>query len=77
MKEYVTDLQSKIEIDKPTSQTIYGVLEKVWYKYYSHIIESIQSYLPKGYHDEFLIPITFEALKKYRLEEIDCHVALH
>jgi len=72
LREYVTDLQSKIENETITSpESIYGVLEKVWYKYYSHIIESIQSYLPKGYHDEFLIPITFESLKSYLPEAIN------
>ncbi|WP_029271667.1 Z1 domain-containing protein [Flavobacterium sp. KJJ] len=70
--EYVTDLQSKIENETLTStESIYSVLEKVWYKYYSHIIESIESYLPKGYHDEFLIPITFESLKSYLPDAIN------
>ncbi|BFM43258.1 Z1 domain-containing protein [Flavobacterium sp. CFS9] len=72
LREYVTDLQSKIENETITSpESIYGVLENIWYKYYSHIIESIESYLPKGYHDEFLIPITFESLKSYLPEAIN------
>jgi len=72
LKEYVTDLQSKIENETHTSpESIYGVLEKVWYKYYSHIIESIESYLPTGYHDEFLIPITFDSLKNYLPDAIN------
>lgn len=72
LREYVTDLQSKIENETHTSpESIFGVLEKVWLKYYSHIIESIQSYLPKGYHDEFLIPITFESLKSYLPDAIN------
>lgn len=72
LKEYVADLQSKIENETHTSsESIYGVLENVWYKYYSHIVESIDSYLPKGYHDEFLIPITFESLKNYLPDAIN------
>lgn len=72
LKDYVTDLQSKIENETHTSlESIYGTLEKIWYKYYSHIVESIESYLPKGYHDEFLIPITFNSLKNYLPEAIN------
>lgn len=72
LRDYVTNLQSKIENETHTSpESIYGVLEKVWYKYYSHIIESIESYLPIGYHDEFLIPITFDSLKNYLPDAIN------
>lgn len=72
LKDYVTDLQSKIENETHTSsKSIYNTLEKIWYKYYSHIVESIEAYLPKGYHDEFLIPITFDSLKNYLPEAIN------
>lgn len=72
LRDYVTNLQSKIENETHTSpESIYGVLEKVWYKYYSHIIESIESYLPTGYHDEFLIPITFDSLKNHLPDAIN------
>lgn len=72
LRDYVTNLQSKIENETHTSpESIYGVLEKIWYKYYSHIIESIESYLPTGYHDEFLIPITFDSLKNYLPDAIN------
>lgn len=72
LKEYISDIQSKIENDVQTApDSIFGALEIIWYKYYSHIIESIETYLPKGYHDEFLIPITFESLKNYLPEAIN------
>lgn len=72
IKEYLDDIQSRIQNDNHTqSDSIFGVLEKVWYKYYAHIVESIESYLPKGYDDGFLIPITFEALKNFLPDAVE------
>jgi vacuolar-type H+-ATPase subunit F/Vma7 len=72
LRDYINELQSKIENETHTSpESVFSVLEQIWYKYYSHIIESIESYLPKGYHDEFLIPITYESLKKYLPDAIN------
>ncbi len=70
--EYMNDVQSRIQNDNHThSDSIFGLLEKVWYKYYAHIVESIESYLPKGYDDGFLIPITFEALKNFLPDAVE------
>lgn len=72
LRDYIIDLQSKIENETHTSpESVFSILEQIWYKYYSHIIETIESYLPKGYHDEFLIPITYESLKNYLPDAIN------
>jgi hypothetical protein len=63
--EYVDEIISKINNDKPNSSTsIYADLKKLWYSNYgfAHIVENIKSYLPKGYEDEFMSPIVFDSL---------------
>lgn len=68
--KYISDLQTSIELDKPDKDnSIYTVFEKTWYKYFANIVEHITDYLPKGYDDEFLIPVSFETLKKYYLTD--------
>lgn len=63
--EYVNEIISKINNDKPNSSTsIYAELKKLWYSPYgfAHIVENIKSYLPKGYEDEFMKPLVFDSL---------------
>lgn len=63
--EYVNEIISKINNDKPNSSTsIYAELKKLWYSPYgfAHIVENIKSYLPKGYEDEFMSPLVFDSL---------------
>ena len=57
-----TDLGSDALDDK---NSIFIEFEKTWIKYYASIIDNIKEYLPKGYQDEFLVPISFQALKDY------------
>jgi hypothetical protein len=61
---YVRDLQSSLQLDDPSNpNSIFATFERIWYKYYSNIVEHISDYLPKGYDDEFLKPISFETIK--------------
>lgn len=63
--EYVNEIISKINNDKPYSPTsIYAELKKLWYSPYgfAHIVENVKSYLPKGYEDEFMSPLVFDSL---------------
>ena len=63
--EYLNEIISKINNDKPYSPTsIYTELKKLWYSPYgfAHIVENIKSYLPKGYEDEFMSPLVFDSL---------------
>lgn len=65
IEEYVNDLISKINNDKPQSpNSIYSELKKLWFSNYgfAHIVENIKSYLPKGYEDEFMSPLVFDSL---------------
>src|SRR5690606_16428065 len=50
--------------------SIYSELEKTWYRYYAHIVEKIESYLPNGYVDEFMIPIVFDSIRKLLPEAV-------
>ncbi|MDA9365704.1 Z1 domain-containing protein [Flavobacteriaceae bacterium] len=63
--EYINEIISKINNDKPNSPTsIYAELKKLWYSPYgfAHIVENIKIYLPKGYEDEFMKPLVFDSL---------------
>jgi hypothetical protein len=61
---YVRDLQSSLQLDDPSNpSSIFATFERIWFKYYSIIIEHVSDYLPKGYDDEFLKPISFETIK--------------
>ncbi len=63
IKEYYETLQTQLKMDKPKSiGSIYDTFEKAWGKYWAHIIGSINKYLPEDYRDDFMQPITFEAL---------------
>lgn len=67
---YVRELQSSLQLDDPGSSTsIYATFERIWFKYYSYIIEHVSEYLPKGYEDEFLRPISFETIKNNFLSD--------
>ena len=71
VQDFVSELESKIGIDLPTSQnSVYALFENYWYEYYATIIESIQNYLPVNYEDKFMAPISFEALKPYIPEAV-------
>lgn len=61
---YIRDLQSSLQLDDPSNpSSIFATFERIWFKYYSTIIEHVSDYLPKGYDDEFLKPISFETIK--------------
>jgi len=67
---YVRELQSSLQLDDPTNpSSIFTTFERIWFKYYSEIIEHVSDYLPKGYDDEFLKPISFETIKNNFLTE--------
>ena len=65
LDEYVNELISKIKNDNPKSpKSIYAKLEELWYSNYgfAHVVENISIYLPKGYQDQFMSPLTFHSL---------------
>ena len=71
ISRYITNLESKILNDLPSSpDSIYGELEKVWYKNYASIVSDIRTYLPEGYQDEFLISKTFNEIRPFLIEAI-------
>ncbi len=62
--DYIRDIQGSLQLDDPTNtSSIFATFERIWFKYYSKIIENVSDYLPKGYDDEFLKPISFETIK--------------
>lgn len=66
ISEYLSEVSLSILNDSPNStNSIYFDIEKIWYKYYADIVESIRKYLPLNYSDEFLTPMVFDSVKKY------------
>lgn len=71
IEKYLSELTDAILNDNPTSnKSIYAQIEKVWYKYYAEIVESIRNYLPYQYSDEFLTPMVFDSIKRYLPEAV-------
>jgi hypothetical protein len=61
---YLRDLQGSLQLDDPKNPTsVFVTFEKIWFKYFSTLIEHVSDYLPNGYDDEFLKPISFETIK--------------
>jgi hypothetical protein len=61
---HIREVQSSLQLDDPSNpSSIFATFERIWFKYYSTIIEHVSDYLPKGYDDEFLKPISFETIK--------------
>tara|TARA_R110001583_G_scaffold184059_1_gene343105 strand:+ start:2680 stop:5871 length:3192 start_codon:yes stop_codon:yes gene_type:complete len=66
LTKYLSEISLSILNDDPDSpKSVYFDIEKVWYKYYAEIVESIRKYLPLKYSDEFLTPMVFDSVKKY------------
>ncbi len=66
IEEYLREIKYRVDNDALSNpNSIFSSLENKWYQYYAEIIESIGGYLPNGYTDDFMVPITFESLKSY------------
>ncbi|MGR5294715.1 Z1 domain-containing protein [Vibrio mediterranei] len=63
IKAYHKNLLSYLKMDKPNSpNSIYKKFERVWVENWADIIGSIQQYLPEDYIDDFMQPISFDAI---------------
>ncbi|PKQ65914.1 hypothetical protein BZG02_02615 [Labilibaculum filiforme] len=63
--EYINKVISRISNENPSSDdSIYSELERTWYRQYAHIVENIQSYLPVGYDDPFMVSLVFDSIKR-------------
>jgi hypothetical protein len=66
IEDYIKGIKVQIENDDPRDpKSIYFKLNRIWYRQYAEIIESIKDYLPNGYVDDFMSPILFDSLEKY------------
>ena len=71
VEDYVKDISSSASNDNPSSEdSVYFEFERIWYRYYAEIVDSIANFLPTGYVDDFMTPIIFESLKKYIPEAV-------
>lgn len=70
--DYVDKLTESLNNDLPSSSdSIYSIFERTWYKYYSYVIENISTYLPEDYEDNFLTKKTFDDIKQLLVEAIN------
>jgi len=71
VEAYINELKEDLDSDFPTdSKSVYGVFERIWYKYYAYVMENIANYLPDEYEDPYLVPKTFEEIKRLLLTSI-------
>lgn len=71
VNSYIEEITYRINNELPNKEdSIYAELEKTWFRHYAFIVENIKDYLPKGYEDEFMIPIVYDSLKKILPEAI-------
>ena len=73
---YIAELSSGLLNDIQTEpDSVYQYFKTIWYKYYAEIVESISSYLPKGYVDPYMTPLTFDSITP-RLESAATDIAV-
>ena len=63
LADFYKDIEVRLKMDKPNStNSIYRKFEKIWLDYCAEIVGSIDSYLPVNYSDEYMQPVSFEAI---------------
>jgi len=66
IKEHVEYIVSRIENDKPEEMgSVYNDLENLWNIHFADIIANVREYLPEGYEDSFMAPVTFGVVKRF------------
>jgi len=72
LKDYCSDIQKKLLSDNPESDdSVYSYFKSIWYKHYARIIEDICNYLPDGYEDPFMSPLSFVSIKHRLIDAIE------
>jgi hypothetical protein len=67
----ISVMTDRINNELPSSvNSVYSKLEKTWNRYYEAIVANIRTYLPVGYSDEFLEPVTFAGIKSLLPEAV-------
>lgn len=63
VKEYLDQIIASVENDSPGDMgSIFIEFENIWNSHFSDIINNIRTYLPEGYVDPFMAPVTFSAV---------------
>ena len=66
IEQYMSRVKSRVENDKPDEDgSIYLELEGIWNRHFEDIISNIRSYLPEGYEDGFMAPISFKVVRRF------------
>lgn len=71
VQKLVDELDGRLSNENPnTPGGIYDDMQRIWNKYYEHVVSDIRTYLSDDYEDEFLIPKKFEDIKGYLITAI-------
>jgi hypothetical protein len=71
VQNLVDELERRLSNENPnTPGGIYDDMQRIWNKYYEHVVSDIRTYLPDEYEDEFLIPKKFDDIKGYLITAI-------
>jgi len=75
IQKYLKIIEKRIGHEKPNQLgSIYFEFEEIWSRYFNDIISNVHDYLSEGYTDQFMVPVSYEAVQKYlprAVEEID------
>lgn len=71
LKDFYKDIETRLKMDKPNSaSSIYRKFEKVWLDYCAEIVGSIHSYLPDKYIDDYMQPVSFDAISPLLVDAV-------
>lgn len=66
IEQFVEEIKHKVEnnsLDQIGS--IFITFENIWNRYFNDLVTNISEYLPQGYEDNFMRPISYEVIKRY------------
>lgn len=71
LNDFYKDIETRLKMDKPNSpSSIYRKFEKVWLDYCAEIVGSIHSYLPDKYIDDYMQPVSYDAISPLLVDAV-------
>ncbi|WP_286936918.1 MULTISPECIES: Z1 domain-containing protein [unclassified Pseudoalteromonas] len=71
LNDFYKDIETRLKMDKLNSpSSIYRKFEKVWLDYCAEIVGSIHSYLPDKYIDDYMQPVSYDAISPLLVDAV-------
>lgn len=68
---FYAEIETRLKMDKLNSaDSIYRKFEKVWLDYCADIVGSVHSYLPDKYIDDYMQPVSFDAISPLLVDAV-------